>query len=134
MHASSGLMFNHESPRRGLEFVTRKITHTIARIKFGEIDTLVLGNLDALRDWGFAQDYVKAMWLMLQQEAPGDYVIAAGEANSVREFATLRVGGAWRGAKRPTRARSRRAIAAASGRMPPPSDLPRTMMSGITPS
>ena len=84
--AASGILFNHESPRRGLEFVTRKITHTVAKIKLGLAKELVLGNLDAKRDWGFAGDYVGAMWLMLQQEKPGDYVIATGETHSVQEF------------------------------------------------
>ncbi|HET7488373.1 MAG TPA: GDP-mannose 4,6-dehydratase [Acidimicrobiales bacterium] len=86
MHASSGMLFNHESPRRGLEFVTRKITHGVARIKSGLDQTLALGNLDAKRDWGFAGDYVRAMWLMLQQDAPADYVVATGTAHSVRQF------------------------------------------------
>ncbi|MGH9153551.1 MAG: GDP-mannose 4,6-dehydratase [Acidimicrobiales bacterium] len=92
LHASSGMLFNHESPRRGLEFVTRKITHGVARIKLGLGSTLALGNLDARRDWGFAGDYVRAMWLMLQQEAPGDYVVATGEAHSVRDFCELAFG------------------------------------------
>lgn len=82
----SGILFNHESPRRGLEFVTRKISHTVAKIHLKEADHIVLGNLDAKRDWGFAGDYVKAMWLMLQQKAPDDYVIATGENHTVREF------------------------------------------------
>lgn len=86
MHANSGILFNHESPRRGLEFVTRKITDGAARIKLGLADNLALGNLDAKRDWGFAGDYVKAMWLMLQQSKPGDYVIATGETHSVEQF------------------------------------------------
>lgn len=86
MHASSGILFNHESPRRGLEFVTRKITHGVARIKLGLDEKLALGNLDSKRDWGFAGDYVRAMWLMLQQETPSDYVVATGETHSVREF------------------------------------------------
>ncbi len=86
MHCSSGILFNHESPRRGIEFVTRKITHTAARIKFELADKLELGNPDAMRDWGFAGDYVEAMWLMLQQPKPDDYVIATGETHSVREF------------------------------------------------
>ncbi|MBK5223752.1 MAG: GDP-mannose 4,6-dehydratase [Acidimicrobiia bacterium] len=86
MHASSGILFNHESPRRGHEFVTRKITHAVAQIKLGQLDTLALGNLDAQRDWGFAGDYVEAMWLMLQQEEPDDFVIATGSTHSVREF------------------------------------------------
>jgi GDPmannose 4,6-dehydratase len=86
MHASSGILFNHESPRRGLEFVTRKVTNAVARIKLGLADHVELGNLDSQRDWGHAQDYVRAMWLMLQQDEPGDYVIASGETHSVREF------------------------------------------------
>jgi len=84
--ACSGMCFNHESPRRGLEFVTRKITDGVARIKIGKQKKLKLGNLDALRDWGFAGDYVKAMWLMLQQDKPDDYVIATGETHSVKDF------------------------------------------------
>lgn len=86
MHATSGILFNHESPRRGLEFVTRKITHQAARIKLGLADQLRLGNLDARRDWGFAGDYVRAMWLMLQRDDPEDYVIATGETHSVEQF------------------------------------------------
>lgn len=86
IHASSGILFNHESPRRGLEFVTRKITDGVARIKLGMTDKLYLGNLDAERDWGFAGDYVMAMWLMLQQEKPGTYVIATGKSHSVKQF------------------------------------------------
>ena len=86
MHASSGILFNHESPRRGLEFVTRKITHQIALIREGLAHELRLGNLDAQRDWGFAGDYVDAMWRMLQQDQPDDYVIATGETHSVQEF------------------------------------------------
>jgi GDPmannose 4,6-dehydratase len=89
LHASSGMLYNHESPRRGFEFVTRKITSHVARIKLGLADTLPLGNLDAMRDWGHAKEYVKAMWLMLQQPTPGDYVVATGETHSVREFAEL---------------------------------------------
>lgn len=85
LFAVSGILFNHESPRRGLEFVTRKITHAAARIKLGQAKELRLGNLDALRDWGFAGDYVIAMWLMLNQETPEDYVIATGVAHSVRD-------------------------------------------------
>jgi GDPmannose 4,6-dehydratase len=85
-HASSGILFNHESPLRGIEFVTRKITRAVACIKLGLQAKLTLGNLDARRDWGHARDYVRAMWLMLQQEAPDDYVIATGEARSVRDF------------------------------------------------
>ena len=86
MHASNGILFNHESPRRGENFVTRKITLSLARVKAGLQPTLRLGNLDAKRDWGFAGDYVEAMWLMLQQEQPDDYVIATGETRTVREF------------------------------------------------
>jgi GDPmannose 4,6-dehydratase len=87
LFAVSGILFNHESPRRGLEFVTRKITHTVARIARGRAKELRLGNLDSRRDWGFAGDYVRAMWAMLQQDEPDDYVIATGETHSVREFA-----------------------------------------------
>jgi GDPmannose 4,6-dehydratase len=87
IHASIGILFNHESPRRGYEFVTRKITTGIARILSGEASSLALGNLDAKRDWGHAKDYVRAMWLMLQQSRPDDYVIATGKTHSVREFA-----------------------------------------------
>lgn len=86
MFAVSGILFNHESPRRGLEFVTRKITHNVARIALGLQKTIKLGNLDSKRDWGFAKDYVEAMWLMLQQDQPDDYVIATGETHSVQEF------------------------------------------------
>lgn len=86
LFACSGILFNHESPRRGLEFVTRKITDGAARIKLGLASELVLGNLDAYRDWGFAGDYVRAMWLMLQQPEPDDYIIATGEAHSVADF------------------------------------------------
>ena len=86
MHASNGILFNHESPRRGLEFVTRKITDGVARIKLGQARELRLGNLDAKRDWGFAGDYVQAMWLMLQQDQPDDYVLATGETHTVQEF------------------------------------------------
>ncbi len=86
LFACSGILFNHESPRRGLEFVTRKITHAVARIKLGLQDELRLGNLEARRDWGYAPDYVHAMWLMLQHERPDDYVVATGETHSVREF------------------------------------------------
>lgn len=86
LHASSGILFNHESPRRGETFVTRKITMAAARIKLGLQDKLYLGNLDAKRDWGFAGDYVKMMWLMLQQDEPDDYVVATGETHSVKEF------------------------------------------------
>ncbi|RMD48640.1 MAG: GDP-mannose 4,6-dehydratase [Alphaproteobacteria bacterium] len=86
MHASNGILFNHESPRRGETFVTKKITRAVARIHQGRQEVLRLGNLDAVRDWGHARDYVEAMWLMLQQDEPGDYVIATGEAHTVREF------------------------------------------------
>lgn len=89
VHASSGILFNHESPRRGFEFVTRKITAAVARIAAGKQENLPLGNLEAKRDWGHARDYVRAMWLMLQQEEPGDYVVATGETHSVREFVEL---------------------------------------------
>jgi len=89
LHASSGILFNHESPRRGLEFVTRKITHGVAQIALGQASELRLGNLDAKRDWGFAGDYVEAMWRMLQQDTPDDYVICTGETHSVREFCEL---------------------------------------------
>ncbi|HAM02051.1 MAG TPA: GDP-mannose 4,6-dehydratase [Acidimicrobiaceae bacterium] len=86
LHASSGMLFNHESPRRGLEFVTRKISHGVARIAQGLQDKLLLGNLDAQRDWGFAGDYVRAMWLMLQQDVASDFVVATGQTHSVREL------------------------------------------------
>jgi GDPmannose 4,6-dehydratase len=89
MHTSAGIMFNHESPRRGYEFVTRKITSGVARILAKKVQTLKLGNLEAKRDWGHAREYVEAMWLMMQQEQPDDYVIATGETHSVREFAEL---------------------------------------------
>jgi GDPmannose 4,6-dehydratase len=89
LHASSGILFNHESPRRGLEFVTRKVTHGAARIKAGIDEKLALGNLDAQRDWGFAADYVRAMWQMLQQDKPDDYVVATGETHSVKELVEL---------------------------------------------
>ena len=89
MHISNGILFNHESPRRGIEFVTRKITDGVARIKYGLSDELRLGNLDARRDWGYAGDYVEAMWSMLQQDKPDDYVIATGETHSVQEFVEL---------------------------------------------
>ncbi|MGE0526283.1 MAG: GDP-mannose 4,6-dehydratase [Bdellovibrionales bacterium] len=89
MHASSGILFNHESPRRGIEFVTRKITYHAAMIKHGLMNELRLGNLEARRDWGFAGDYVKAMWLMLQQDEPGDFVVATNETHTVREFVEL---------------------------------------------
>lgn len=86
MFICNGILFNHESPRRGGTFVTKKVTHALAQIKLGKQQTLYLGNLDAKRDWGFAKDYVEAMWLMLQQEKPDDYVVATGETHSVREF------------------------------------------------
>jgi len=86
LHASSGILFNHESPRRGLEFVTRKVTHGVAKIKLGRENTLALGNLNARRDWGYAMDYVRAMWLMLQNGAPDDFVIATGVTHSVQEL------------------------------------------------
>ncbi len=89
LHASSGILFNHESPRRGLEFVTRKVTHGVARIKAGIDQRLALGNLDAQRDWGYAADYVRAMWMMLQQDRPDDYVVATGETHSVKELVEL---------------------------------------------
>lgn len=99
LFACSGILFNHEGPRRGLEFVTRKITHAVARIKLGLAHELRLGNLQAKRDWGFAGDYVRAMWLMLQQDAPDDYVIGSGLTHSVEEFVRIafeRVGLDWR--------------------------------------
>jgi GDPmannose 4,6-dehydratase len=99
LHASCGILFNHESPRRGETFVTRKITRAVARIRLGIERELYLGNLDARRDWGFAGDYVEAMWIMLQQDAPGDYVIGTGESHTVREFVELAFGHAqldWR--------------------------------------
>ncbi|MSO46114.1 MAG: GDP-mannose 4,6-dehydratase [Acidobacteria bacterium] len=98
LFAVSGMLFNHESPRRGLEFVTRKVTDGVARIKLGLSDSLAMGNLDAYRDWGFAGDYVRAMWLMLQQDQPDDYVVATGVSHSVRELVEIafgRVGLDW---------------------------------------
>jgi GDPmannose 4,6-dehydratase len=89
LHASSGILFNHESPRRGLEFLPRKVTHGVARIKAGIDEKLALGNLDAQRDWGYAADYVRAMWQMLQQDKPDDYVVATGETHSVQELVEL---------------------------------------------
>ena len=89
IYACSGILFNHEGPRRGLEFVTRKISNTAARIKLGVEKELVMGNLDAKRDWGYAGDYVRAMWMMLQQSEPDDYVVATGETHSIEEFLTL---------------------------------------------
>ena len=92
LFACSGILFNHESPRRGIEFVTRKVTDGVARIKLGRADALRLGNLDACRDWGFAGDYVRAMWLMLQQDTPDDFVVATGEAHSVRDLVEVAFG------------------------------------------
>ena len=89
LHACSGILFNHEGPRRGLEFVTRKVTNAVARIKLGKQEAVVLGNLDSKRDWGYAGDYVKAMWLMLQQDEPDDYVVATGETHSIEELVQL---------------------------------------------
>jgi GDPmannose 4,6-dehydratase len=91
LFAVSGMLFNHESPRRGLEFVTRKVSDGVARIKLGLADTLSIGNLDAHRDWGFAGDYVRAMWMMLQRDTPEDYVIATGISHSVRELIQIAV-------------------------------------------
>ena len=92
LHASSGILFNHESPRRGIEFVTRKVTHGVARIKAGLDTELRLGNIEAQRDWGYAEDYVRAMWLMLQRDVPDDFVIATGTTHSVRELCELAFG------------------------------------------
>jgi GDPmannose 4,6-dehydratase len=92
LHANSGILFNHESPRRGLEFVTRKVTFSVAAIKLGMQQKVALGNLDAQRDWGFAGDYVKAMWLMLQQDEPDDFVVATGETHSVQELCDVAFG------------------------------------------
>ncbi|HEX4161068.1 MAG TPA: GDP-mannose 4,6-dehydratase [Acidimicrobiales bacterium] len=92
LHVSSGILFNHESPRRGLEFVTRKVTHGVARIAHKLDEKLSLGNLDAQRDWGYAADYVRAMWLMLQQDTPGDFVVSTGETHEVRELCRLAFG------------------------------------------
>src|SRR5207248_4401799 len=89
LHASSGILFNHESKRRGLEFVTRKVSNGVARIKLGLQEKITLGNLDAARDWGFAGDYVEAMWLMLQQDEPDDYIVATGETHTIRELLEL---------------------------------------------
>ena len=99
LHATSGILFNHESPRRGLEFVTRKVTHAVARIREGLSDTLPLGNLESQRDWGFAGDYVRAMWLMLQQDGPSDFVIATGRTHTVQRLCEIAFGAAgldWR--------------------------------------
>ena len=92
LHATSGILFNHESPRRGLEFVTRKVSYQVARIKLGLANELRIGNLDAQRDWGYAGDYVQAMWMMLQQDAPDDYVIATGKTHSVERLLEVAVG------------------------------------------
>jgi GDPmannose 4,6-dehydratase len=92
LHASSGILFNHESPRRGLEFSTRKISHGVAQIALGMVDELRLGNLESQRDWGFAGDYVEAMWLMLQQDEPGDFVVSTDETHSVRELCEVAFG------------------------------------------
>ncbi len=92
LHASSGILFNHESPRRGLEFVTRKVTYNVARIKLGLADKLALGNLDARRDWGYAGDYVRAMWRMLQQDDPDDFVVATGVSHSVQDLCEIAFG------------------------------------------
>jgi len=99
LYACSGILFNHESPRRGLEFVTRKVTHAVAKIKLGMADHVSLGNLDSQRDWGYAGDYVRAMWLMLQQDSPDDYVVGTGETHSVQELCEVAFGHAgldWR--------------------------------------
>ena len=98
LHASSGILFNHESPLRGIEFVTRRVTDGVARIKLGLAKQLALGNLDAKRDWGHARDYVRAMWMMLQQETPSDYVVATGRTTSIRDFVKMafdHVGLSW---------------------------------------
>jgi len=86
IHASSGILFNHEGPRRGLEFVTRKVTNSVARIKLGLQEVITMGNIDSSRDWGYAGDYVEAMWMMLQQDEPDDYVIATGETHTIRDL------------------------------------------------
>ena len=99
MHASSGILFNHESPLRGIEFVTRRVTDGVARVKLGLVQRIALGNLDASRDWGHARDYVRAMWLMLQEDTPGDYVIATGRTATVREMCSIafsHIGRDWR--------------------------------------
>ena len=114
MFACSGMLFNHESPRRGMEFVTRKITDGVARIKLGLAKELRLGNLEAQRDWGFAGDYVRAMWLMLQQDVPDDYVIATGRTHTVREFVRVAFESAGIGLVRAVRGR-RSAIRPAGG-------------------
>jgi GDPmannose 4,6-dehydratase len=92
MHASSGVLFNHESPRRGPEFVTRKVSQAVARIALGKQDSITMGNLEASRDWGFAGDYVEAMWLMLQQDEPDDYVISTGETRTIRDLLDVAFG------------------------------------------
>jgi GDPmannose 4,6-dehydratase len=92
MYAVSGILFNHESPRRGLEFVTRKISDAVARIKLGKASELRLGNIDSARDWGFAGDYVEAMWRMMQRQEPDDYVVGTGEKHSVRDFCAAAFG------------------------------------------
>ena len=89
LHASSGILFNHEGPRRGIEFVTRKVTNAAARIKLGLQHELVMGNLDSKRDWGYAGDYVKGMWMMLQRDEPDDYVLATGETHSIEELVEI---------------------------------------------
>ena len=121
MYACSGILFNHESPRRGLEFVTRKVTDGVARIKLGLADHLTLGNLDARRDWGFAGDYVNAMWLMLQQDEPEDYVVATGVTNTVGRLVELAF--AHAGLDPPT----------TSAPIPPSSARPRSTCSSATP-
>ena len=97
LYACSGILFNHESPRRGIEFVSRRITYNVARIKLGLQKKLKMGNLDAERDWGFAGDYVRAMWLMLQQDEPDDYVIATGQTHSVRRLLEIAFSHVWPG-------------------------------------
>jgi len=131
LHASNGILFNHESPVRGETFVTRKITRALARIKLGLQERLYLGNLDALRDWGHARDYVEAQWLMLQQDIPDDYVIATGEQHSVREFveraaAELGIVLRWEGegvAERGIDARSGRCLVAVDPRYFRPTEV-----------
>ncbi len=118
----SGILFNHESPRRGLEFVTRKISDGVARIKLGLADELRLGNLDASRDWGYAGDYVLAMWQMLQADEPADYVVATGETHTVREFVEIAFAHAGIDPERPRRRRSRSS-----------SGPPRSTTSSVTP-
>jgi GDPmannose 4,6-dehydratase len=113
MHATNGILFNHESPRRGESFVTRKITYTLARLRTGRKDLLMLGDLDARRDWGYAADYVEGMWMMLQQDKPDDYVLATGETHNVREFVQLAASVAgfeieWEGAGAAEKGRDRK--------------------------